>query len=120
MIRHRGMPSVGYCALKANYRRPMARPTTVRPKYRRTTSGEECNTFTLHIVLHPGIHPVAPHSAENELDAPTENQKAAELKLQKRAGATPLFRLSAAQKVREVAPALFNVTRQFHCRVHRR
>ena len=33
---------------------------------------------------------------------------------------TPLFRLSAAQKVRGVAPALFNKTRQLHCRVHRR
>ena len=34
--------------------------------------------------------------------------------------ATPLFRLSAAQKVRGVAPALVNKTRQLNCRVHRR
>jgi hypothetical protein len=34
--------------------------------------------------------------------------------------ATPLFRLSAAQKVRWVAPALVNKTRQLHCRIHRR
>ena len=41
-------------------------------------------------------------------------------KMSNRAGATPLFRLSAAQKVRGVAPALFNKTRQLHCRINRR
>jgi hypothetical protein len=42
---------------------------------------------------------VSAHAAERQCDAWNETQKAAELKLQKRAGATPLFRLSAAQKV---------------------
>jgi hypothetical protein len=35
-----------------------------------------------------------------------------------RAGATPLFRLSAAQKVRGVAPALSRILRDPFCRVH--
>jgi hypothetical protein len=63
---------------------------------------------------------VSAHAAERQCHAWNETQKAAELKLQKRAGATPLFRFSAAQKVRGVAPARFNKTRQLHCRVHRR
>jgi predicted transcriptional regulator len=39
-------------------------------------------------------------------------------KTSNRAGATPLFRLSAAQKVREVAPALSRILRDPFCRVH--
>ena len=39
-------------------------------------------------------------------------------KTPKRAGATPLFRLSAAQKVRGVAPALSRILRDPFCRVH--
>jgi len=39
-------------------------------------------------------------------------------KTSNRAGATPLFRLSAAQKVRGVAPALPRMLRDPFCRVH--
>jgi hypothetical protein len=91
-----------------------------RPRYRGTASGEECNILSLHVVLYQGLHPVAPHSAEIECDAWNETQKAAAGKRPKRAGAPPLFRLAAPQRVHGVAPALFNKTRQLHCRVHRR
>ena len=95
-------------------------PRTFRPRYRETASGEERNIFTLHIVLYQGLHPVAAQSSDGQRDATSRIRKAGAGKLPKRAGATPLFRLSAAQKVRGVAPALFNTTRQSHCRVHKR
>jgi len=67
---------------KSSCRRPWAspeQPTTVRPKYRRTATGEEWNIFTLHLVLYQGLHPVAAQSAEMERDPQNRNPKAAEL-----------------------------------------
>ena len=58
---------------------------------------------------------VSAHAAETQCDAWNETHKAAELKLQKRAGATPLFRLSAAQKVRGVAPARRSLRTNSEC-----
>jgi hypothetical protein len=56
------------------------------------------------------------HSAERECDAWSEILKAAAGKLVKRAGATPLFRLSAAQKVRGVAPARLAIRQEARLR----
>jgi hypothetical protein len=78
---------------------------TPRPIYGRSARSEERNIFTLHIVLYQGLHPVAAHFPERECIGYSETQKATAAKLPKRAGATPLFRLSAAQKVPGVTPA---------------
>jgi hypothetical protein len=73
-------------------------PRTVRPRYRRTATGEEGNIFTLHIVLHPGLHPAAQHSVERECDAWSETPKAAAEKLPKRAGGPHFFGFQPPQK----------------------
>jgi hypothetical protein len=71
-------------------------------------SGEEGKNFILHRFLHQSTSPSAstkPRKANAVRSLQCE--KAPESEGSKRAGATPLFRLTAAQKVLGVAPARF-------------
>jgi hypothetical protein len=50
-------------------------PREHSPKLPQGCSGEECNIFTLHLILYQGLHPVAAHPAERECDARNEPKK---------------------------------------------
>ncbi len=74
---------------------------------------KKVNTDILQVGLYQSLHLVAGMLFATDKSYLKQNSKAAVGKLPKRAGATPLFRLSAAQKVRGVAPAL---GRRLRCR----
>src|SRR4029077_12120631 len=71
----------------------------VLPSTERRQTGEERKFDSLQVVLYQSLHLVAPHAPDSSEDVRDKNAKAPVGKLQKRAGATPLFRLSAAQRV---------------------
>jgi hypothetical protein len=71
-------------------------------------TGAEGKDYTLHLRLHLFLHPVERAISLRRVACRRQcNQKSPWKKAPDWAGATPLFRLSAAQKVRVVAPARY-------------
>src|SRR6266568_4678045 len=83
-----------------------------------TREGERCTKEPVHPVRHPRFHPGERANAQTRESCARQNEQNGRGMAPCWAGATPLFRLSAAQKVRGVAPALIGTSGPRFARWH--